>query len=53
MATTMATALHHLIYHEEGICFIKLSENLVEVFEDRPAGLSRNLYSKPKSGEED
>lgn len=32
------------IYCKEGLCFIKLSERAVEVFEDQGGGLSRTLY---------
>ena len=32
------------IYCKEGLCFIKLSERAVEVFEDQGEGLSRTLY---------
>ena len=55
MATTMAVALpmsvDHRIYFEEGLCLIKLSENLVEVYEDSEQGLSRTRYMKAKKGE--
>jgi len=32
------------IYCKEGLCFIKLSERVVEVFEDQGGDLSRTLY---------
>ncbi len=56
-ATTMLVALpisvDNQIYHNDGICFIKLNENLVEVFKDTDEGLGRTLYLKAKNGEQD
>lgn len=39
------------VYHAYGTCFVKLAENVVEVFEDNENGLVRTLYMKAKSGE--
>ena len=39
------------VYHADGTCFVKLAENVVEVFEDSENGLVRTLYVKAKSGE--
>jgi len=56
IATTMAMALpnsmDHLLYLGEGVCFIKYSEEVIEVFEDTQDGLSRTLYRFVKSDEE-
>jgi len=41
-------SLNGRIYSKEGLCFIKLSERVVEVFEDQGENLSRALHVKLK-----
>lgn len=53
MAVALPSSVDNRIYHNDGICFIKLSENLVDVFEDTDDGLGRTLYLKVKNGEQD
>ena len=55
MATATAIAvpisIDGRVYHADGTGFVKLTENLVEVFEDSETGLVRTLYVKASSGE--
>ena len=57
IATAMAVALpisvDNRIYFGDGVCFIKLTGSLVELFEDTEEGLRRTRYSLAKSGEQD
>lgn len=50
MAIALPTSMDARVYHGEGICFVKVNESLVEVYEDSEKGLSRVLYMKAKSG---
>jgi hypothetical protein len=44
MAAALSQSLDGRVYFKEGLCFIRLSEKAVEVFEDEVQGLSRTLY---------
>lgn len=56
MATTMAVALpvsvDQRIYVGDGICFIKFSDSLVEVYADTDDGLRRTRYWKGNGGKQ-
>ena len=51
LAVALPTSVDQRIYSEEGLCFIKLGETLVEVYEDSDEGLSRTRYWKSTTGE--
>jgi hypothetical protein len=53
MAVALPTSVDNRIYFGDGVCFIKLTGNLVEVFEDTEEGLKRTRYSIAKIGEQD
>ena len=44
MGVARSESLVGRIYFKEGLCFIKLSEKALEVFEDQGGDLSRTLY---------
>ena len=44
MGVARSESLDGRIYFKEGLCFIKLSEKALEVFEDQGGKLSRTLY---------
>ncbi|MDC0304812.1 hypothetical protein OAK99_03045, partial [Akkermansiaceae bacterium] len=44
MGVARSESLDGRIYFKEGLCFIKLSEKALEVFEDQDGKLSRTLY---------
>lgn len=46
MGVALSISLDSRIYFKEGLCFIKLNEKAIEVFEDQAKGLSRTLYVK-------
>ena len=45
MGIVLSQSLDGRIYFSEGLCFIKLNERGIEVFEDQAKGLSRTLYA--------
>jgi hypothetical protein len=53
MAGALPISVDDRIYFGDGVCFIKLTGNLVEVFEDTEEGLKRTCYSIAKIGEQD
>lgn len=48
MGVARSESLDGRIYFKEGLCFIKLSEKALEVFEDQGGKLSRTLYVELK-----
>ena len=50
-AIALPISVDNRVYAGDGICFIKLTDELVEVMEDGADGLTRTLYAKPKAGE--
>ena len=48
MAVALSQSLDGRVYVKKGLCFIKLSEKVVDVFEDHAQGLSRTLYVDSK-----
>ena len=48
MAVALSQSLDGRVYVKKGLCFIKLSEKAVDVFEDHAQGLSRTLYLDSK-----
>jgi len=50
-ALASPTSIDGQIYHGNGTCFVKITETVVEVFNDSEVGLARTLYVKVKAGE--
>ena len=44
MGVALSKSLDGRVYVKKGLCFIKLNEKAVDVFEDHALGLSRTLY---------
>ena len=44
MGVALSKSLDGRVYVKKGLCFIKLSDKAVDVFEDHARGLSRTLY---------
>ena len=44
MGVALSKSLDGRVYVKKGLCFIKLNEKAVDVFEDHDRGLSRTLY---------
>ena len=56
VATAQATALprsvDNVIYVGDGLAFVRVSENCLEVFEDTDDGLRRTIYFRKKKGKQ-
>jgi hypothetical protein len=52
MGVALSKSLDGRVYVKKGLCFIKLSEKAVDVFEDHAQGLSRTLYLDSKKEDE-
>ena len=48
MGVALSKSLDGRVYVKKGLCFIKLNEKAVDVFEDHDRGLSRTLYVDSK-----
>jgi hypothetical protein len=48
MGVALSQSLDGRVYVKKGLCFIKLNEKAVDVFEDHAQGLSRTLYVDSK-----
>ena len=48
MAVSMPVSMDGKLYKAGGVCFVKITDACVEVFEDTEGGLQRSLYYKGK-----